>query len=174
MLLLGFWPILLVSFIAATIDTNSFGIFTQIRVGQNGKFFKIFKLKTMTWENDKPIVSKCGFFLRKYKVDELPQIFNILRGEMSIVGPRPDIPGYYDILKGTNRKLLVLKPGLTSRASIKYKNEEQILSKQSNPLDYNDTVIFPDKVKMNLEYLENNSLIIDLQIVYETLKTYIK
>jgi lipopolysaccharide/colanic/teichoic acid biosynthesis glycosyltransferase len=173
-LLLCIWPVLLISFILACIDTKSTGVFTQIRVGQHGALFKIFKLKTMTWSNDQAKISKVGNFLRKYKLDELPQIFNILLGNMSVVGPRPDIPGYYDILKGEQRKLLVLKPGLTSKASIKYRNEENILQIQKNPLEYNDTVIFPDKVKMNLEYLEKQSLKLDLLLVFETLKTYIK
>lgn len=173
-LLLCIWPVILISFIIASFDTQSFGIFKQKRVGQYGKIFEIFKLKTIKWKHGKAIISPCGAFFRKYKIDELPQLFNILKGDMSIVGPRPDVPGYYDILKGTDRELLNLKPGLTSKASIKYRNEEDILKQQKNPLLYNDTVIFPDKVKMNLEYLKQQSLKQDLIIIYETLKTYIK
>lgn len=128
----------------------------------------------MRWEQGQAIITSCGAFFRKYKLDEFPQLLNILKGEMSFVGPRPDIPGYYDVLKGKDNELLVLKPGLTSRASIKYHNEEELLKQQKNSLVYNDTVIFPDKIKMNLEYLQNQSLKLDLLIIYETLKTYIK
>ena len=115
-------------------------------------------------------ISNWGSFLRKTKLDELPQLFNILKGDMSFVGPRPDISGYYDLLQGEERKILKLKPGLTSEASIKYKNEDQILAKQKEPLHYNDAVIFPDKVKMNLEYYRNRSFWGDLAIIFKTLQ----
>ena len=88
---------------------------------------------------------------------------------MSFVGPRPDIPGYYDTLEGENRKILQLKPGLTSSASIKYANEDALLDQQENPLIYNDTVLFPDKVRMNLEYYYNHSFIGDLKIIWQTI-----
>ena len=122
-------------------------IFTQTRIGQHGKRFTIYKLKTM--KNGK--VTRVGKWLRKSKIDELPQLLNILKGEMSFVGPRPDVSGYYDQLKGDDRRVLQLKPGLTSPAAIKYRNEEQLLAQQNDPIKYNDDVIFPDKVKMNLE-----------------------
>ena len=102
-------------------------------------------------------------------MDELPQFINVLKGEMSIVGPRPDIEGYYDTLDGENRKILELKPGITSLASLKYYNEEEILEQQDNPLLYNDTVIFPDKVKMNLAYYYNQNLVLDLKIILKTI-----
>jgi lipopolysaccharide/colanic/teichoic acid biosynthesis glycosyltransferase len=113
-------------------------------------------------------VSKIGALLRNSKMDELPQLWNILIGDMSFVGPRPDIAGYYDVLQGENRKILELKPGLTSLASIKYAKEEELLEKQENPLNYNDTVLFPDKVKMNLEYYYSNSIFGDLKIIWKT------
>ena len=114
-------------------------------------------------------VSKLGAFLRKYKLDELPQFLNVLKGEMSIVGPRPDIEGYYDKLQGEDRKVLELKPGITCEASIKYYNEEEILELQNDALHYNDTVIFPDKVKMNLNYYYHQSLISDIKIILKTI-----
>jgi lipopolysaccharide/colanic/teichoic acid biosynthesis glycosyltransferase len=114
-------------------------------------------------------VSKIGHFVRKYKIDELPQFINVLKGEMSIVGPRPDIKGYYDKLKGEERKILELKPGITSEASIKYYKEEEILELQENALEYNDNIIFPDKVKMNLEYYYNQNLLLDIKIIIKTL-----
>ena len=159
------WIVLLCVFIA-TIDTQSFGIFTQDRIGQYGKKFTIFKIKSM---NDRlKTVTWFGRFLRKSKLDELPQLFNILKGDMSFVGPRPDLPGYYDLLEGENRKILELKPGLTSEASIKYRNEEKILQNVSNPKHYNDEVLFPDKIKMNLDYYYKQNLLIDLKIILKT------
>ncbi|MBC7556609.1 MAG: sugar transferase, partial [Chryseobacterium sp.] len=139
----------------------------QNRVGQFGNLFMIFKIKTVN-PNSRDI-SKYGFFLRKTKLDELPQLWNILIGDMSFVGPRPDISGYYDKLEGENRKILLLKPGLTSEASIKYADEEVILNTKKNPQIYNDEVIFPDKVKMNLDYFYKKSLWLDIQIIFKTI-----
>ena len=145
-------------------------LFTQMRIGQYGKPFDIYKLQTM--KNGK--VTKTGKILRRTKIDELPQLINILKGDMSFVGPRPDLPGYYDILTGDNRKVLQLKPGLTSLAAIKYRNEEKLLLRQSDPLRYNDEVIFPDKVKMNLEYVEKRGFIYDIKIILLTFKSLFK
>lgn len=114
-------------------------------------------------------ISRYGNFLRNSKFDELPQLLNILGGQMSFVGPRPDVPGYYDRLQGEARKLLELKPGLCSRAAIKYFNEESLLAQQPDALHYNDTVIFPDKVQMNLEYYYNRSFMEDLRIFWACL-----
>lgn len=149
-----------------SIDTQSSGIFKQKRVGQFGRLFTIYKFQTVHPQTRN--ISKTGAFLRKYKIDELPQIFNILMGEMSFVGPRPDIIGYYDKLKGDDRRVLNLKPGLTSEASLKYRNEEYILAQQENPLEYNDTIIFPDKVKLNLGYLEKMSFREDMRLLIRT------
>jgi lipopolysaccharide/colanic/teichoic acid biosynthesis glycosyltransferase len=132
----------------------------------NAKRFTIFKFKTI---NSKGEISSFCRFLRKYKLDELPQLFNILKGEMSVVGPRPDIPGYYDKLAGNNRKLLKLKPGLTGYASINFFNEEYLLKTVENPKEYNDEIIFPKKVQLNLWYLENISFALDLKIIFKTL-----
>ncbi|MGX7668088.1 sugar transferase [Flavobacterium pedocola] len=166
LLLLG-WLILL-GWVVATIDTRANGFFLQQRVGQYGKLFTIIKLRTMCFENGTGSISKAGAFLRNSKIDELPQFLNVLIGDMSVVGPRPDIQGYYDVLQGEDRKVLELKPGLTSEASLKYFNEENILNSKHDPLQYNDTVIFPDKVKMNLEYYYNRSFFTDLKIVLKT------
>ena len=152
----------------ATLDTRQNGLFSQQRIGQFGKPFTIYKLRTFGRSSVRP-VSKFGAFLRNSKIDELPQLFNVFLGQMSFVGPRPDISGYYDTLKGEDRKILELKPGLTSLASIKYANEDDVLSKQNNPLEYNDTIIFPDKVKMNLEYYYTNTIFGDIKIIWNTL-----
>ncbi len=160
--------LLLILYILASIDTKQNGIFSQKRIGQFGMPFTIYKIRTFGRSSEKPI-SKLGAFLRNSKLDELPQLWNIIIGNMSFVGPRPDITGYYDSLQGENRKILELKPGLTSLASIKYANEEYLLEKQENPLEYNDTIIFPDKVKMNLDYYCSNSIYGDLKIIWKTI-----
>lgn len=113
-------------------------------------------------------VSKFGMFLRKSKIDELPQLVNILFGQMSFVGPRPDIIGYYDQLQGEDRKILELKPGLCSWTALKYIDEEALLQRQKDPLKYNDEVIFPDKIRMNLDYYYNRSFIEDMKILWAT------
>ena len=165
--LIIFGVFILFFYILATIDNRSNGLFIQERIGQFGKIFTIFKIKTI--KNNTTEISSFGKFLRKSKIDELPQLWNVLVGNMSIVGPRPDIAGYYDKLAGENQKILDLKPGLTSLASIKYANEDEILSKQKNPQQYNDEVIFQDKVKMNLEYYHKQSFLLDLQIIFKTI-----
>ncbi|WP_284460811.1 sugar transferase [Chryseobacterium sp.] len=167
-----FVPLLILLFIVASFDTLSNGIFFQERIGQYGQPFTIFKFKTIN--EDKRTCSKVGRVLRKFKLDELPQLFNILKGDMSFVGPRPDVKGYYDMLEGLDRKVLELKPGLTCEASIKYRNEEIFLKKQKDPLRYNDEILFPHKVKMNLAYLENISFKNDLKIMLRTLIIILK
>lgn len=164
--LLFFGWLVIILWLLASFDTKSNGFFFQNRVGQFGKIFKIVKLKTINPKTEE--ITPMGAFLRKYKIDELPQFWNVLIGEMSIVGPRPDIVGYYDFLEGENRKILELKPGLTSLASIKYANEEEILRLRENPLVYNDIVIFPDKVRMNLDYYYNHSFLGDVKIIIKT------
>lgn len=167
MMIIILMPILIVFYILSSIDTKSNGLFLQKRVGQHAKLFVIYKFKSI--QPNSEYVSPFGAFLRRSKIDELPQLFNILIGDMSFVGPRPDISGYYDCLAKEDKILLELKPGLTSEASIKYANEEEILAIQTNPLAYNDEVIFPDKVKMNLQYYKNQSFLLDLQIIVKTI-----
>lgn len=161
------WLIILL-YVVATIDTCSSGLFTQQRVGRHGRLFTIYKFKTIHPKTR--VISTVGRFLRKHKLDELPQFMNVLKGDMAVVGPRPDIEGYYDKLEGESRKLLELKPGLVSEASLKYAREETLLARQENPLDYNDTVIFPDKVSLNLYYYYHQSLLLDLRIILKTFK----
>jgi lipopolysaccharide/colanic/teichoic acid biosynthesis glycosyltransferase len=165
-LLIGLVFLLLVLGITA-IDTQSNGFFTQKRIGQYGKSFLIYKLRTLHPKTNK--TSFWGRMLRKTKLDELPQLLNILKGQMTFVGPRPDVPGYADELVGADRILLTLKPGVTGLASLKYRNEEQILSQQTHPQLYNDEVIWPDKVRINKWYAENRTISMDLQILFYTL-----
>jgi lipopolysaccharide/colanic/teichoic acid biosynthesis glycosyltransferase len=158
--------LLLIAYLVASIDTAANGLFLQERIGQFGKPFTILKFQTINPKSGK--VSKVGAFFRKSKIDELPQLFNVLVGNMSFVGPRPDIAGYYDKLEGEDRKVLELKPGITCAASIKYANEEEILSQQQDALAYNDNVIFPDKVRLNLDYFYSHSFLGDLKILWAT------
>ena len=162
-LVIGLVFLLLVIAITA-IDTQSNGFFTQVRIGQHGKPFLIYKLRTLHSKTNK--TSFWGRMLRKTKLDELPQILNILKGQMTFVGPRPDVPGYADELVGADRIVLNLKPGITGLASLKYRNEEHILAQQPNPQHYNDEVIWPDKVRINKWYAQNRTLIMDLQILF--------
>ena len=173
-------PIFIVVSFLIKIDSSGPIFFLQKRVGLNGDIFKIIKFRTMrvnhnnsltvTVENDMRI-TRIGKILRKYKIDEIPELINVLIGDMSFVGPRPDVPGYADLLKGNNRNILKLRPGITSKASIKYANEQQLLLDQQDPIAYNNDVIFPDKVKMNLNYYENNNIWIDIKIIFATLYT---
>jgi lipopolysaccharide/colanic/teichoic acid biosynthesis glycosyltransferase len=164
--LLAVGGFLIVFWIMASIDTQSNGLFIQERIGQWGSFFKIYKLKTMHTATRN--ISSLGAFFRKTKIDELPQLWNVLKGEMSFVGPRPDVAGYYDLLQGEARKILELKPGITSEASLKYQNEEWLLAQQDDALHYNDTVLFPDKVRMNLAYYYHRSFFGDIWIIWKT------
>ena len=114
-------------------------------------------------------ITKLGKFLRKFKLDELPELYNVLINDMSFVGPRPDVPGFADKLDGENKKILELKPGITGPASLFFANEEELLSKVDNPIKYNLEVIYPKKIKINLDYYYNNSIYIDLIIIFKTI-----
>lgn len=169
-LLLAGW-LIVVLYVLTCIDTGKNGMFTQKRIGQYGKPFVIYKLRSIAriTPEGRWIVTSYGRFLRKYKLDELPQFFNILKGDMSAVGPRPDIPGYYDKLEGDDREVLQLKPGLTGPSNLKYWDEEYILAKHPDPVWYNDQILFPDKVKINLCYLKKQSIWLDMKIIVFTL-----
>ncbi|SCX94606.1 Sugar transferase involved in LPS biosynthesis (colanic, teichoic acid) [Nonlabens sp. Hel1_33_55] len=162
---LAFFPFLIVIWIICILDTQSIGIFVQTRIGQYGKKFKIIKFRSMVAGS----ATTFGSWIRKYKFDELPQLINIIKGDMAIVGPRPDIPGYYDKLVDTDLILLNLKPGLTSPAAIEFKNEEKILAQQSDPKKFNDEILFPEKVKLNLLYQSRKSIIYDLKVITNTI-----
>lgn len=155
-------------------------MYRQTRVGRGGIPFNVFKVRTMhaakpgdtntvtTSHNSR--ITRTGRIFRRFKLDELPQLWNVFIGQMSFVGPRPDVPGYADKLEGTQRIILQLRPGITGPATIKYTHEEEILSAQADPQLYNDTVIYPDKVRLNLEYLSNYSLINDVCYILMTLR----
>ena len=175
-ILFGWIIILLILF--ASIDTKLFGLFLQKRIGFSCKEFYIFKIRTMkssksisttiTTSNDKRL-TVFGRFLRKYKLDELPQLLNVLIGNMSFVGPRPDVKGFADRLLGDDKVVLTVKPGITGPASLYFKNEEEMLVHQENPCKYNRDVIWPKKIAINKEYVLKYSFEKDLQILYKTI-----
>lgn len=156
----------------ASFSTRKNGLFIQKRIGYLGKEFNLYKIRSLKGEDHTDIVAISqsetifGRWLRITKLDELPQIFNVLKGDMSWVGPRPDVPGYADQLEGGDRIILNVKPGITGPATIKYKNEDALLLKQKNPKKYNDEVIWPDKVKMNKEYVSHWSLQKDIMYLW--------
>ncbi len=171
------FPFFVLVSLLIVIDSGFPIFFLQKRIGRDAKEFNIIKFRTMKKNNenititvsDDSRITRIGKYLRKTKIDELPEILNVLFGQMSFVGPRPDVKGYADKLKGANRKILALRPGITGPASLKYYNEEYILSQKSNPKKYNDEVIFPDKVKINMDYFHNRSFFLDLKIIFATI-----
>ena len=176
--LLVLWPVLII--IALLIKVRMPGgpvIFKQQRVGRNGELFTMYKFRSMTVSHSgssvyvagESRITPLGSILRKYKLDELPELWNVLKGDMSFVGPRPDVPGYADRLQGENRLILKLRPGITGPASLKYANEEEILAQVSNPVKYNDEVIFPDKVRINLNYYHNHTFWGDIRLIFQTI-----
>lgn len=179
-LMLFFW-LIFIAWLIASYETKSNGFFIQKRVGRHGKIFNIIKIKTMYPDNtgkrssistsSMSGITRSGRIMRRLKIDELPQLWNVLVGQMSFVGPRPDVPGYADKLIGNDRLVLELRPGITGPASIKYKKEEEILSKANNPKQYNDEVIWPDKVRLNLDYYHTHSLKLDLHYIVKSIKS---
>lgn len=172
--LLVLWPVLFVVSILIKIKMPGGPvIFKQNRVGRNGKLFTMYKFRSMTVGHGGSSVSVAGESritplgakLRHYKLDELPELWNVLIGDMSFVGPRPDVPGYADQLQGSAREVLKLRPGITGPASLKYRDEEDLLARQADPQKYNDEVIFPDKVRINLYYLHHYSFIKDIEMI---------
>ncbi|KXB33531.1 bacterial sugar transferase [Bacteroidales bacterium KA00251] len=170
-------PILLIVAILIRVKMPSGPVlFEQKRVGKDGELFTMVKFRSMSVSHSGSSVSVAGESritpfgakLRKYKLDELPELWNVLIGDMSFVGPRPDVPGYADILEGEDRVILKLRPGITGPASLKYRDEETLLAKVDDPIRYNDEVIFPDKVRINKEYYYNWSFWLDMRYIVRT------
>jgi lipopolysaccharide/colanic/teichoic acid biosynthesis glycosyltransferase len=175
--LLLIWPLLLV--LVLMIRRSMPGaptIFKQQRVGKDGRLFTMYKFRTMVPHHSGSSVSVAGEdritplgkTLRRYKLDELPELWNILIGDMSFVGPRPDVPGYADCLEGEDREILNLRPGITGPASLKYRDEEELLAKVEDPIAYNNEVIYPDKVRLNRYYYHHYSFVMDLRMIFAT------
>lgn len=175
--LLLIWPLLLV--LVLMIRRSMPGapaIFKQQRVGKDGRLFTMYKFRTMVPHHSGSSVSVAGEdritplgkTLRQYKLDELPELWNILIGDMSFVGPRPDVPGYADCLEGEDREILNLRPGITGPASLKYRDEEELLAKVEDPIAYNNEVIYPDKVRLNHYYYHHYSFMMDIRMIFAT------
>lgn len=176
--LLATWWLIFLAWLAASLDTRGNGFFTQQRVGKGGKLFRVVKIKTMrpdakvkttVTQRGDPRITALGALFRKSKIDELPQLWNVLLGDMSFVGPRPDVPGFADQLKGEERAMLSIRPGITGPATLRYRNEEELLAQQDDPETYNQEVIWPDKVRINLEYIRNWSLTADFKYIFKTI-----
>jgi lipopolysaccharide/colanic/teichoic acid biosynthesis glycosyltransferase len=175
--LLACWPVILVCWIIAATETRSNGFFIQDRVGRFGKSIKVIKIKTMypaahgmssITALNRHAITRSGRIFRKYKLDELPQLLNVLVGHMSFVGPRPDVRGYADQLRGRDRVILLMRPGITGPASIKYRDEDTLLTAVADPDAYNAGVIWPEKVRLNKEYYFNYSLWSDIRYILKT------
>lgn len=172
-------PLIVVAIILARRDTGASGLFRQRRIGRDGEPFTVLKIRTMravagttvTSGNDARI-TPLGAQLRRWKIDELPQLWNVLKGEMSLVGPRPDVPGYADRLTGEDRVVLKLRPGITGPATLKYRMEEALLAAQADPQKYNDEVIWPDKVTINRSYYLDYKLRDDFRYLWRTFAGY--
>lgn len=170
-------PILFVVWILIRIKMpDGPAVFTQKRVGKGGRLFTMYKFRSMSAHHSGSTVSVAGESritplgakLRRYKLDELPELWNVFIGDMSFVGPRPDVPGYADKLEGDDRRVLQLRPGITGPASLKYRDEEVLLATQANPQEFNDKVIYPDKVRINLYYLDHYSFVADIKMIIAT------
>ena len=172
-------PIMLVIAISIKLFSSTPIFFIQERVGMNGVAFLLYKFCTMEESNinlsshltveHNPRITKIGRVLRKFKLDELPSLFNVLKGDMSFVGPRQWVKYYIDKLSDDQKKFLLIKPGITSPATLKYANEEYLLSDKKNPEKYHDDYILPDKVKLNLSYLDSQTLLYDIIIIFKTI-----
>jgi len=178
-----FSPIFLMIIFLIKLDSKGSVFFSQSRIGLKGEVFDIIKFRTMNINQnsnstitlkDDSRITRIGKYLRKYKLDELPELFNILIGEMSFVGPRPDVTGYADKLVGLDKNILKLKPGITSRASLKYANEEFLLTQVDDPISYNNNTIYPDKVRMNLNYYNNHNIWVDIKVIFATIYLLLK
>ncbi|WP_452225484.1 sugar transferase [Lacinutrix chionoecetis] len=171
------WFIILL-IILASLSTRSLGLFSQKRIGYLGKPFMLYKIRTMkkipnktstvTTLNDSRI-TPLGRVLRRYKLDELPQLYNVLMAQMSFVGPRPDVEGFANTLKNEDRIILNVKPGITGPATLYFKNEETLLEKQTDPEAYSKNVLWPKKVAINKEYIKNYSIFKDIKYMFQTL-----
>lgn len=170
-------PLLLVIVLFMKLKMPGPVIFRQERIGRDGKPFTIFKFRSMTPDHHGSSISikgekritPLGAFLRKHKLDELPELWNVILGDMSLVGPRPDIPQYTNQLAGEEKLILKLRPGITGPASLKYAREEELLASVADPAKYNDEIIWPDKVRINLDYYHNRSFLGDILIIFKTI-----
>ncbi|MFZ1459849.1 MAG: sugar transferase [Ignavibacteria bacterium] len=174
-------PLFLLIFVMVKTDSKGSVIYKQTRVGKNGKDFSVLKFRSMKQDSDSkglltvggkdPRITKTGYFIRKYKLDELPQLINVLKGDMSFVGPRPEVRKYVLLYDEVQKKVLDVNPGITDVASIKYRNENEMLEGSDDPESFYIKEIMPVKLKMNLEYINDRSFFKDIKVILNTLKT---
>jgi lipopolysaccharide/colanic/teichoic acid biosynthesis glycosyltransferase len=175
-----FSPILLILALLITLDSRGGVFYKQIRIGKNLSPFYLYKFRSMSTDADKKglltvgnndnRITKIGFYLRKYKLDELPQLINVLKGDMSFVGPRPEVEKYVKLYNNEQLKVFQVKPGITDWASIKYVNENEILAKSTHPEKTYIEEIMPAKLVLNLDYVNKNSILVDIKIILLTIK----
>lgn len=173
------FPILITFAILIKIDSKGPVLFIQKRVGKNNKDFNIYKFRTMytkpeskgllTIGNSDSRVTRLGYFLRRYKIDEFPQLLNVLFGDMSFVGPRPELRHYVNFYKNEDLLILSVRPGITGLASLEFRNEVELLKKAKNPEDYYITTIIPHKLSLNKTYIKNQSIIYDFKLIFKTI-----
>jgi lipopolysaccharide/colanic/teichoic acid biosynthesis glycosyltransferase len=172
-------PVILVAFVAATLDTRASGFFRQERVGVCGRPFRLVKIRSMRVDprittsvttSADPRITRLGRFWRRTKIDELPQLWNVLLGQMSLVGPRPEVPGFTDALTGADALVLSVRPGITGPAQVEIRDEERLLASTPDPEAYNRDVLFPTKVRLNLDYIRSYSFRNDLRLLWRTLR----
>ncbi|MBR6631846.1 MAG: sugar transferase [Alistipes sp.] len=171
-------PLFIILAIWIKIDSKGPVFYKQIRVGQYNKDFMLYKFRSMRVGSDKKglitvgnrdsRITKSGYFIRKYKLDEFPQLINVLIGDMSLVGPRPEVRKYVELYTEEQLHVLDVKPGITDLASIRYRNENEILEKAENPDEYYTNVVMQDKLKINLEYVANHSFWYDISLIFKT------
>lgn len=172
-------PFFLLIFLLIKIDSAGPGFFLQERIGRHGKVFRLFKFRTMHVNADRlqaitvgardPRITRVGYYLRKFKVDELPQLINVLKGDMSLVGPRPELKKFVDLYNTEQRQVLSVRPGITDPASIKFRNENELLEGKDNPIQYYTEVIMPQKLEMNLDYIRKKSVRYDVKLIFSTI-----
>ena len=173
------FPVLLILWICIQLESSGGGFYRQIRVGKNGVDFRLWKFRTMQTGADKKglltiggrdsRVTRIGFYLRKYKLDELPQLINVIVGDMSIVGPRPEVRKYVELYSQDQRKVLSVKPGITDYASIEYSNENELLAQSENPEKTYIEEVLPAKLELNQKYLNEQGFLTDLKIIFQTI-----
>jgi lipopolysaccharide/colanic/teichoic acid biosynthesis glycosyltransferase len=178
--LVAITPVMLLLALIITIDSKGGVFYKQVRIGKNKKPFKLYKFRSMSTDADKKglltvgnkdsRITKIGYYLRKYKLDELPQLINVLYGNMSFVGPRPEVEKYVELYNQEQLMVFNVKPGITDWASIKYVNENEILAKSSQPEKTYIEEIMPAKLKLNLEYVKHNNVFVDIKIILLTIK----
>lgn len=179
-----FSPLFIITAILIKSDSKGPVIYKQKRAGRDGRDFELYKFRSMYIESDKhglltvggrdSRITRTGYFLRKYKLDELPQLLNVLKGDMSFVGPRPEVRKYVLLYTEEQKKVLTVRPGITDVASIKYKNENELLEKADNPEEFYVKEIMNDKIRMNLEYLDDRTFFKDIKVILQTLKEIVR